>query len=310
MFDWITRTALQNRMLTVALYVAVLVVGVLMLRRIHLDVFPEFAPPQVVIQTESPGLAAEDVERLITFPMETAVNGTPGVESIRSTLVIVFQWTTDIYRARQLVNERLQSVRANLPPGTHEPTMLPVTSAVSWLVKYALVSDRVSGLDLRTISDWDIGRRLLSIPGVASAVSMGGGAKQYQVLLSSERLWQYGVTVKEVAEAVRKANVNVPGGFLVGAGQERAVTGVGRIGSLDDLRRTVVADRKGIPIALREVAEVRLGPEFPRGDATYMGKPAVIGTISKLYGADTLTVTYQVEQVLREVKASLPPGVG
>lgn len=316
MFDWITRTALQNRMLTVALYVVVLVVGVILLQKIHLDVFPEFAPPQVVIQTESPGLAAEDVERLITFPMETAVNGTPGVESIRSkssaglsTLVIVFEWSTDIYRARQLVNERLQSVRANLPPGTHEPTMLPVTSAVSWLVKYALVSDRVSPLDLRTISDWEIGRRLLSVPGVASAVSIGGGAKQYQVLLSSDRLWQYGVSVKEIAEAVRKANVNVPGGFLVGGGQERAVTGVGRIGSLEDLRRTVVTERKGTPITLGEVAEVRLGPEFPRGDATYMGKPAVIGTVSKLYGADTLTVTYQVEQVLREARSSLPPGV-
>jgi CzcA family heavy metal efflux pump len=316
MFDWITKTALQNRMLTVALYVVVLVVGILTLRKIHLDVFPEFAPPQVVIQTESPGLAAEDTERLITFPMETAVNGTPGVESIRSrssaglsTLVIVFQWGTDISRGRQLVNERLQPIRANLPPGTNEPTMLPVTSAVSWLVKYALVSDRVSPLDLRTISDWEIGRRLLSVPGVASVVSIGGGAKQYQVLLSSDRLWQYGVTVKEVAEAVRKANVNVPGGFLVGAGQERAVTGVGRIGSLDDLRRTVVADRKGTPITLAEVAEVRLGPEFPRGDATYMGKPAVIGTVSKLYGADTLTVTYQVEQVLRDVAKSLPAGV-
>ena len=316
MFDWITKTALQNRMLIVTLYVVVLVVGVLVLRKIHLDVFPEFAPPLVVIQTEAPGLAAEDVERLITFPMETAVNGTPAVESIRSkssaglsTLVIAFEWGTDIYRARQLVNERLQSIRANLPPGTHEPTMLPVTSAVSWLVKYALVSSRVSPLDLRTISDWDIGRRLLSVPGVASVVSIGGGAKQYQVLLSSERLWQYGVSVKEVAEAVRKANVNVPGGFLVGAGQERAVTGVGRIGSLEDLRRTVVTERKGAPIVLGDLSEVRLGPEFPRGDATYMGKPAVIGTVSKLYGADTLTVTYQVEQVLREVKASLPPGV-
>ena len=184
MFDWITRTALQNRMLTVAAYVVVLVVGVLALQKIHLDVFPEFAPPQVVIQTESPGLAAEDVERLITFPMETAVNGTPGVESIRSkssaglsTLIIVFESSTDIYRARQLINERLQSVRASLPPGTHEPAMLPVTSAVSWLVKYALVSDTVSPLDLRTISDWDIGRRLLSIPGVASVVSIGGGGQ-------------------------------------------------------------------------------------------------------------------------------------
>jgi len=316
MFDWITRTALQNRILTVAAYVVVLVVGVLALQKIHLDVFPEFAPPQVIIQTESPGLAAEDVERLITFPMETAVNGTPGVESIRSkssaglsTLIIVFESRTDIYRARQLVNERLQAIRASLPPGTHEPAMLPVTSAVSWLVKYALVSDTVSPLELRTLSDWDIGRRLLSIPGVASVVSIGGGAKQYQVLLSSERLWQYGVTVKEVVEALRKANVNTPGGFMVGSSQELAVTGVGRIASLDDLRRTVVADRKGTPVTLAQVAEVRLGPEFARGDATYMGKPAVIGTVSKLYGADTLTVTYKVEEVLREIKKTLPPGV-
>jgi len=316
MFDWITRTALQNRILTVAAYVVVLVVGVLALQKIHLDVFPEFAPPQVVIQTESPGLAAEDVERLITFPMETAVNGTPGVESIRSkssaglsTLVIVFESSTDIYRARQLINERLQSVRASLPPGTHEPDMLPVTSAVSWLVKYALVSNTVSPLELRTISDWDIGRRLLSIPGVASVVSIGGPEKQYQVLLSSERLWQYGVTVNEVVEAVRKANVNTPGGFMVVPSQELAVTGVGRIASLDDLRRTVVADRKGTPITLAQVADVRIGPEFARGDATYLGKPAVIGTVSKLYGADTLTVTYKVEEVLRDVRKTLPAGV-
>jgi CzcA family heavy metal efflux pump len=316
MFDWITKIALQNRMLTVTLYAIVLVAGVLILQKIHLDVFPEFAPPQVVIQTESPGLAAEDVERLITFPMETAVNGTPGVETIRSkssaglsTLIVVFESSTDIYRARQLINERIQSVRASLPPGTHEPAMLPVTSAVSWLVKYALVSDSVSPLDLRTLSDWEIGRRLLSVPGVASVVSIGGGAKQYQVLVSSDRLWQYGVSVKEVSEAVKKANLNVPGGFAVSAGQELAVTGVGRIGSLDDLRRTVVADRKGTPITLGQVAEVRIGPEFPRGDATYMGKPAVIGTVSKLYGADTLTVTYQVERVLGEIGKTLPKGV-
>jgi CzcA family heavy metal efflux pump len=316
MFDWITRTALQNRILTVAAYVVALVVGALALQKVHLDVFPEFAPPQVVIQTESPGLAALDVERLITFPMETAVNGTPGVESIRSkssaglsTLIIVFDSGTDIYRARQLVNERLQAVRASLPAGTREPAMLPVTSAVSWLVKYALVSDTVSPLELRTISDWDIGRRLLSIPGVASVVSIGGPEKQYQVLLSSERLWQYGVTVNEVMDAVRKANVNTPGGFMVGPSQELAVTGVGRITSLDDLGRTVVAERKGTPVTLAQVADVRIGPEFARGDATYMGKPAVIGTVSKLYGADTLTVTYKVEEVLREIRKTLPAGV-
>jgi CzcA family heavy metal efflux pump len=316
MFAWIVKTALQNRMLTVAAYVAVLVVGVLVVQKISLDVFPEFAPPQVVIQTEAPGLAAEDVERLITFPMEAAVNGTPGVGSLRSrssaglsVIIVVFEWGTDIYRARQLVNERLQSIRASLPPGAEEPVMLPVTSAVGWLLKYALVSDTLSPLELREISDWEIGRRLLSVPGVASVVSIGGGAKQYQVLLSSDRLWQYGVTVNDVLEAVKEANVNLPGGFLVGPSQEQVVTGVGRIASLEDLRRTVVAERAGTPIVLGQVAEVRLGPEFPRGDATYMGKPAVIGTVSKLFGADTLTVTYEVEEVLREVRKTLPPGV-
>jgi CzcA family heavy metal efflux pump len=315
-FNWIIQASLRNRMLTVAAYTVVLVVGLLTLRRVTLDVFPEFAPPQVVIQTEAPGVAPEDVERLITFPMETAINGTPGVDVIRSkssaglsTIVVVFAWGTDIYRARQLVSERVQSVRAGLPPGTQEPTMLPVTSAVSWLVKYGLVSDSVSPLELRTISDWDIARRLLSIPGVASVVSIGGGAKQYQVLLSSTQLWRYGVTVKEVTEALRQANVNVPGGFQVRQGQELPVTGVGRIGSLDDLRRTVVAEREGTPITLDQVAEVRFGPEFPRGDASYMGKPAVIGTVSKLYGADTLTVTYQVENALRAIAKTLPPGV-
>jgi Cu/Ag efflux pump CusA len=243
MFDWIIQTSLRNRLLTVVAYVVVLVVGVLVLRKVTLDVFPEFAPPQVVIQTEAPGLAPEDVERLITFPMETAHNGTPGVDVIRSrssaglSTIVVFTWGTDIYRARQLVSERLQTAKETLPPGTKEPTMLPVTSAVSWLVKYALVSDTVSALDLRTISDWEIARRLLSIPGVASVVSIGGGAKQYQVLLSAQRLWQYGVTAKDVMEAVRKANVNVPGGFQVRQGQELVVTGVGRITSLDDLRR-------------------------------------------------------------------------
>lgn len=316
MFNWIIQASLRNRMLTVAAYTVVLVVGILTLRQVTLDVFPEFAPPQVVIQTEAPGVVPEDVERLITFPMETAINGTPGVDVIRSkssaglsTIVVVFAWGTDIYRARQLVSERVQSVRATLPPGTQEPTMLPVTSAVSWLVKYALVSDSVSPLELRTISDWDIARRLLSIPGVASVVSIGGGAKQYQVLLSSTQLWRYGVTVKEVTEALRQANVDVPGGFQVRQGQELPVTGVGRIASLDDLRRTVVAEREGTPITLDQVAEVRFGPAFPRGDASYMGKPAVIGTISKLYGADTLRVTYQVEDALRAIAKALPSGV-
>jgi len=315
MFDWITRWSLRNRLLTVAAFVMVLVVGVSAVWRITLDVLPEFAPPQVVIQTEAPGLSPEDVETLITFRIEAAVNGTPGVDVVRSkssaglsTIIVVFKWGTDIYIARQLVNERMQEVREQFPPGTEAPVMLPITSAVSWLVKFALQSDKVSLLDLRTLCDWDMRNRLLSIPGIASVVCMGPGPKQYQVLLSSPKLLQYNVTVKDVVEALRETNRNVPGGFNVVPGQEYVVTGVGRISSLEDLKQTVVAERNGVPIPLERVAEVRFGPEFPRGDSAYMGKPAIIATVSKLFGADTLTVTHKVEQALEEMRKTLPQG--
>ena len=316
MFDWITKWSLRNPLLTVVGFVIVLLVGIFAVWRMTLDVLPEFAPPQVIIQTQAPGLAPEDVETLITFRIETAVNGTPGVEVVRSkssaglsTIIVVFDWGTNIYIARQLVNERLQEVREQFPPGTEAPMMLPITSAVSWLVKFALQSDKVPLLDLRTLCDWDIRNRLLAIPGVASAVCMGPGPKQYQVLLSSPKLLQYNVTVKDVVEALKETNRNVPGGFNVVSGQEYVVTGVGRISSLEDLKKTVVAEREGIPIPLERVAEIRFGPEFPRGDSAYMGKPAIIATVSKLFGADTLTVTYKVEQALEEMRKTLPPGV-
>lgn len=316
MFDWITRWSLRNRLLTVVAYVILLLVGAFLVRQMTLDVLPEFAPPQVVIQTQAPGLSPEDVETLITFPIEATVNGTPGVDVVRSktsaglsTVIVVFELGTDIYTARQLVNERLQEVREQFPPGTETPVMLPITSAVSWLLKFALQSETVSPLELRTLCDWDIRNRILAIRGVASVSCMGRGPKQYQVLLSSKKLLRYNVTVHDVLEAVRQANVNIPGGFLVVPGEEYVVTGAGRITSLDDLKKAVVAERGGIPITLERVATVKFGPEFPRGDATYMGKPAVIGTISKLFGADTLTVTYEVERALEEIQRTLPQGI-
>ena len=316
MFNWIIQWSLRNRLLVVTAYVVILILGIFIVKRMTLDVLPEFAPPQVIIQTQAPGLSPEDVETLITFRIEVAVNGTPGVDVVRSkssaglsTVIVVFEWGTDIYTARQLVNERLQEVREQFPPGTETPVMLPITSAVSWLVKFALQSETISPLDLRTLCDWDIRNRILAIRGVASVVCMGPGPKQYQVLLSSEKLLRYNVTVHDVREAVRQANRNVPGGFLVVPGEEYVVTGAGRITSLDELKKTVVAAREGIPITLDRVATAQFGPEFPRGDAGYMGKPAVIGTISKLFGADTLTVTYEVEQALDDIRRTLPPGI-
>jgi CzcA family heavy metal efflux pump len=316
MFNKIIHWSLKNHLLVVVGLVIFLVASSYVTMRMPVDVFPEFAPPEVVVQTESPGLAPEDVESLITFPVESAVNGTPGVEKVRSqssvglsTVIIVFRWGSDVYVARQLVNERIQSVRERFPAGTHAPVMLPVTSTVGWMIKYSLESDTKSPMDLRTISDWQIRPRILALGGVASVVSMGGDVKQYQVLLDPDRLSAYHVSVAEVHDALEKSNVNVPGAFLQAPGQEYIVTGVARIQSLDDVRDTIVKYAQGTPIYVRNVAEVKFGPEIKRGDAAINLKNAVIGTISKTYGADTLATTYKAEQALRDIQKQLPSDV-
>ncbi len=316
MFNKLIEWSLKNRLLVVAGLIVFLVVSTYTTMHMPVDVFPEFAPPQVVIQTEAPGLSPEDTESLITFPIESAVNGTPGVENVRSsssvglsTVVILFRWGTNVYVARQLINERIQSVRDRFPAGTQAPVMLPITSAVGWMVKYSLESDTRSPMDLRTISDWQIRPRILALGGVASVVAIGGDVKQYQVLLDPDRMQAYHVSVSEVLAALEKSNVNVPGAFLQSPGREYIVTGVARITSLDDLRNAVIRIAKGVPIYVRNVAEVKFGAEIKRGDGALNLKNAVIGTISKAYGADTLTTTYKVEAALRDIETKLPADV-
>lgn len=316
MFNRLIAWSLNNRLLVLAITIVAFMAGGYVLRQMSVDVFPEFAPPQVVIQTEAAGLAPQDVEALITYPLESAINGTPGVEVVRSsssvglsTIVVVFQAGTNIYLDRQLVNERIQIVTGNLPAGTQPPVMLPVTSAVGWLVKYSLSSRSVSPMDLRTISEWDIRPRILSLGGIASVVSLGGDVKQYQVRLDPTRMLAYRVTAEEVRQALQSANVNVPGAFLQRGAEELIVSGQGRVQSLVDLQRTVIRVRAGVPITLGNVAEIGLGGEIKRGDGAFGIAPAVIGTISKIYGADTLTTTHRVEQALAAIKKDLPAGV-
>lgn len=316
MLNRIIHWSLTHRLLVVVGLVVFLVTAGGVASRMAVDVFPEFAPPQVVIQTEAPGLSPEDVESLITFPIESAVNGTPNVANVRSqssvglsTVVVVFNWGTDIYIDRQLVNERTQSVRDRFPAGTKPPVMLPITSAVGWLVKYSLQSDTRSPMELRTIADWQIAPRMLSIPGVASAVSIGGEVKQYQVLLDPEHLRAFGISLAEVVSALEGANLNVPGGFLQAPSQELIVTGVGRITSLDDLRQTLVKTIDGVPIRVSQLARVQFGAEAKRGDGALDRENAVIGTVSKAFGADTLRTTYQVEAALRDIQGSLPKDI-
>lgn len=316
MFTRLIAWSLHNRPLVLALTLILCIFGGYTLKQMPVDVFPEFAPPQVVVQTQAPGMAAQDVETLITYPLESAINGTPGVASVRSkttvgfsSITVVFDEQTDIYRNRQLVNERISQVTSRLPPGVSPPVMLPVTSAVGWLVKYALVSPTVSLEDLRTLSDWTIRPRILALGGVASVVSIGGEVKQYQVRLIPERMLAYRITVEEVRQALTTANQNVPGAFLHQAGTELVIGTLGRIHSLDDIKKILITIRNGVPITINNVATVAFGGEIKRGDGAYNTQEAVIGTISKAYGADTVITTKKVEKALADIKASLPADV-
>ncbi len=316
MFNQLIAWALRNRLIVLALTLILFVAGAFTLQRMPVDVFPEFAPPQVVIQTEAAGMAPQDVESLVTYPLESAINGSPGVTSVRSktsvglsTIVVVFESDTDIYLDRQLVNERIQNVLGKLPSTASPPVMLPVTSAVGWLVKYALVSKTLTPQELRTYSDWEIGPRLLSLGGIASVVSIGGEVKQYQVNMDPMRMQAYRISIEEVRTALEKANTNVPGAFVQGPGQELTVSGVGRITSLEDIRDTVITLRNGVPITIANIAQVGFGAEIKRGDAAFGRDDAVIGTISKAYGADTLTTTRKVEAALADIRKHLPAGV-
>ena len=215
MFDRLIAWSLHNRLIVLALTLVLFVAGAYTLQRMPVDVFPEFAPPQVVIQTEAPGMAPKDVESLVTYPIESAINGSPGVTAVRSktsvglsTITVVFASNTDIYLDRQLVNERLQNIAANLPDTARAPVMLPVTSAVGWLVKYALVSDTLSPRELRTYSDWDIAPRLLALGGIASVVSIGGEVEQVQVEMDPLRMQAYKISIGQVREALAKGNAS------------------------------------------------------------------------------------------------------
>lgn len=318
MFDWAIRWSLRNRIAVVALYAVMAVAAVAALGRMVVDVFPEFAPPQVQIQTEVSGYPAKDVEALVTRPLEIALQGAPYIDHIRSNssvglsrVTIVFKWGVDIYRARQIVQERLQLVQRQLPGGA-VPQLMPVTSAISWLLKFGVVdwSGRFDDFELRSLVDWEFRNRLLAQPGVASVVAVGGEVKQYQVMVDPLRMRKLGISFDDVLSAERNINTVAPGGFLYPTAEEEYfVRANGRVNSLSDLSSTFVAMRDRQPIRLDDVADIKLGGEIKRGDAQMFGGPAIIGTVSKLYGADTLETTRRVESVLQELARSLPEGV-
>ncbi len=245
-----------------------------------LDVLPPFAPPQVEIQTEAPGLAPEEVESLVTLPIESAINGTPGVTNVRSSSAagisavrVVFNWGTDLYQARQLVTERLQQAIAKLPQGVEIPQISPTTSPVGLVVQYAFtVESGAKDIDLmgiRRIVDWQVTNRLLAVPGVSQVLVFGGDVRQYQVLVDPIKLVAFNVSLEQVAQAAKGANINAPGGYLITPDREQLIRGIGRIESIADLQASTITSRDGIPVKLADVAEVKIGGAIKRGDGSF-----------------------------------------
>ncbi|HEY9883464.1 MAG TPA: efflux RND transporter permease subunit, partial [Thermosynechococcaceae cyanobacterium] len=325
MLNAILKWSIVQRWLVVIGAIIITLLGSYNLTKMPLDVFPDFAPPQVEIQTEAPGLAPEEVESLVTLPIESAVNGTPGVETVRSSsavgisvVKVIFHWGTDVYQARQLVTERLQQVGSKLPTGIETPQISPITSPIGTILMVAFsVEDRASPtgatktslMEVRRLVDRAVTNRLLAVPGISQVIAYGGDVRQYQVLVDPAKLAAFNVSLQQVTEAAAQANVNAAGGFLITPDQEEIIRGVGRIETIEQLAQSVVTARDGKPILLQDIASVQIGAALQRGDGSANGQRAVVVVINKQPLADTPTVTRAVEQAMAEIKAGLPKDV-
>ncbi|NUQ61926.1 MAG: efflux RND transporter permease subunit [Pirellulales bacterium] len=327
MLNSVIRFALHQRLLVLALSLLLMALGAWQIARLPIDVFPDLNRPRVVIMTEAPGLAPEEVEALITFPLESALNGATGVQAVRtqsgvglSVVYVEFGWGTDIYTDRQVVAERLALAAERLPANV-TPQLAPISSVMGQIMIIGMWSEgeETSAMEMRTLADWVVRQRLLTIPGVSQVFAMGGDRKQFQVLVDPNELLRYGVTLGEVETALAESNENATGGYLDEQGpNEYLVRSLGRIRTADDIKDVVVATRDGRPVLIRQVARVIEGPEVKRGssaafsrrsDGSFAGGPAVILTVNKQPNADTRHVTEMVAAALGELQGSLPADV-
>ena len=315
MFNTLVSISLRNRIFVLVSALMLVAYGAFILPRIPVDVFPDLNRPSVTLMTEAEGLAPQEVEQLVTFPIESIMNGMPGVIRVRSVsaaglsiVYVEFDWGTDIYRNRQLVSERLALVRDRLPRGT-VPQMGPVTSIMGEIMLIAVASDTASPMDVRELADFVIRPQLLTIPGVAQVIPIGGEVRQYRVVPHPPLMQALNVTYEQIEAAATSFGTNTAGGFVDQQSREYLIRNVGVTKRLEDLRDTVIAYRQGQPVLLRQVATVDFAARVKRGDAGYRGKPAVIFSVHKQPGADTVALTKQVEATLQLIQKTLPAGI-
>jgi len=309
------RWSLNNRALVLALAAISLAWGGYVATKVPVDVLPDLTAPTVTLLAEAPGMVPSEMESLVTFPLETALNGASGVRRVRSATAVgvavvwvEFDWGEDIHLARQVVTEKLNLARGALPPET-EVVLAPISSIMGEILFISLESDRHSALELRTIADITVRRRLLAIPGVAQVIPTGGAEKQYQVLLSPAKLKSHALSLHQVEAALQESNRNASAGFRVAGGQEYLIQGIGRVSTIADIEQTVVDSRNGRPILIRDLGEVRVGEALKRAEGSHNGESAIILGIQKQPGINTLELTQTVDDVLNEIQQTLPEGI-
>lgn len=323
MFDKLIKLSLENRLLILAAALLLLITGTFIAIRLPVDVFPDLTAPTVTVITEAHGMAAEEVEILVTFPIETAVNGATGVRRVRSSSAagisivwVEFDWGSDIFIARQIVNEKLQTAQSTLPKGIDRPILAPISSIMGEIMLISVSLDSATSgienhteMDLRSIADWTIRRRLLSVPGVSQVVPIGGEVKQYQILVSPEKLTAYDISLNEVLHAAEACNINSSGGAYMDAGQEYLIRGIGRVQNLEDIANSVIAIRGSLPVLIGDVAEVKTGAAIQFGDGSANAEPACIIMVQKQPNSNTLELTERIESTVAEIQKTLPAGI-
>lgn len=317
MLDKIIRFSLQNRLFILMAAVLLMVGGIYTTYHMDVDVFPDLNAPTVVVMTEATGMAAEEVEKLVTFPVESAVNGATDVRRVRSSSTtgfsvvwVEFDWGTDIYKDRQIVSEKLAEVSESLPPTCGKPTLGPQSSILGEVFIIGLTSDKTSMQDLRTIADWTIRPRLLSLGGVAQVTVLGGDIKEYQILLSPEKMRHYGITLQEVMNAAQDMNRSSAGGVLYEYGNEYIIRGVLSTNDADAIGRAVVKMDGDAPITLASIAEIKAGAKAPKlGLASHRGKPAVLMTVTKQPNASTIELTAKLDKAVEDLKTQIPADI-